>query len=70
MEYVGPDVRVIDSGVAIARRALSVLQAAGLQRERTEPGSFRLLTTAPPEETSRVATALLGRQITAEQVTP
>jgi glutamate racemase len=70
MEYVGADVRVIDSGVAIARRALSLLQSSGVRREGGEAGSFRLLTTAPPEETSRVATALLGREITAEQVLP
>lgn len=70
MAYVGPDVRVIDSGVAIARRALSVLQSSRLLRERTEAGFFRLQTTAGPDETSRVATALLGRTIVAEQIAP
>jgi glutamate racemase len=67
-EYVGPDVRLIDSGTAIARRALSVLQTSGLLRERAEAGSFRLLTTGDDREASRIATALLNRPVTAGNI--
>jgi glutamate racemase len=67
-EYVGPDVRLIDSGTAIARRALSVLQTSGLLREGTGPGTFRLLTTGDDREASRIATALLNRPVTAGNI--
>jgi glutamate racemase len=67
-DYVGPSVRVIDSGVAVARRTLSVLQSAGLLREREDAGSFRLMTTAAEVENSRIASALLGRTVEAHHV--
>jgi glutamate racemase len=66
--YVGPDVRLIDSGSAIARRALSILQADGLLREGTGPGIFRLLTTGDADDASRVASALLNRPVTASNI--
>jgi glutamate racemase len=69
-EYVGPDVRLIDSGTAIARRALSVLQTAGLLREAGGPGTFRLLTTGDADDASRIASALLNRPVTAEHIDP
>lgn len=67
-EYVGPDIRLIDSGTAIARRALSVLQTSGLLREGTGPGTFRLLTTGDAADTSRIASALLNRPVTAAHI--
>lgn len=68
--YVGDDVQVIDSGTAIARRTLSVLQADGLLRERSEAGTFRLLTNAGSREITRVASKLLGRPITVGHAEP
>ena len=69
-EYVGPNVRLIDSGSAIARRALSVLQTSGLLRERSEAGTFRLLTTGDATEATRIASALLNRPVTAGHIDP
>ncbi len=66
--YVGPDIRLIDSGSAIARRALSILQTSGLLREGTGPGSFRLLTTGDAADASRVASALLNRPVSAQHI--
>lgn len=67
-DHVGPDVRLIDSGTAIARRALSVLQSSGLLREGSGPGTFRLLTTGDAADASRIATALLNRPLIAEHI--
>lgn len=68
--YVGPRVQVIDSGTAIARRALSVLQMDGLLHERTEAGSFRLMTNAGSDGIAQVASQLLGRPITVGHAAP
>lgn len=66
--YVGPDVAIIDSGEAIARRTRFVLNDAGLLRDDEDrQGAFRLLTSAPPEEIGRVASLLLGREVAAKQ---
>ncbi len=67
-DYVGPGVRLIDSGTAIARRALSVLQSSGLLREGSGPGTFRLLTTGDAVDASRIASALLNRPVTAGHI--
>lgn len=63
--YVGPDVRIIDSGHAIARRTLSLLQEQRLLHERGEIGSFVMETTGVAEQASRVTSQLLGRSISA-----
>lgn len=68
-DYVGPGVVIIDSGAAIARRVSTVLQAQRLLGDREQEGAFRLLTSAPAEEISRVASLLLGWTTTAEEVT-
>lgn len=67
--YVGPDVAIIDSGEAIARRSRFVLNEAGLLRDDEDrSGTFQLLTSAPPEKIGRVASMLLGHEVLAEQV--
>lgn len=67
-DYVGPNVRLIDSGTAIARRALGVLQSFGLLREGSGPGTFRLLTTGDAADASRIASALLNRPVNASHI--
>jgi glutamate racemase len=69
-EYAGEGVQVIDSGTAIARRTLSVLQMDGLLRERAETGTFRLLTNANSDGIAQVASQLLGRPISVGNATP
>lgn len=65
-DYVGPGVQVIDSGVAVARRTLSVLQSSRLLRERVETGSFRLASSAPAAGVNPIASQLLGRPVEME----
>ncbi len=67
-EFVGPEVAIIDSGAAIARRIINVLQTRNLLGESDQEGSFRLLTSAPAQETGRVASLLLGMPIGAEEM--
>jgi len=66
--FVGPDVAVIDSGAAIARRVGSVLRANDLMLTSELPGYFRLMTSAPEDEISRVASLLVDEAVPAEQV--
>lgn len=61
--YVGSDVRVIDSGEAIARRTLNLLQGDRLLHVRGELGSLTMFTTGDDQDASRVASQLLGRDI-------
>lgn len=65
--YVGPDVAIIDSGAAIARRVSSVLKTQHLLNEEAGEGTFELLTSAPEAGISRVASLLLGHGVPAEQ---
>jgi hypothetical protein len=67
-DYVGPEVAIIDSGAAIARRIINVLQIQNLLGEADQQGNFRLLTSAPAEETGRVASLLLGGSASAVEV--
>lgn len=66
-EYVGPRVVIVDSGAAIARRISALLHAQKLLGGTEEEGTFRLLTSAPADEISRVAGLLLGMTMTAEE---
>jgi glutamate racemase len=62
--YVGPDVRVIDSGEAIARRVEVVLSGHDLlQPDGNRRGTFRFDTSGEADETVRVATLLLGEPV-------
>jgi glutamate racemase len=69
-EFVGPEVAVIDSGAAIARRVASVLRANALLLvdDGDVAGSFLLSTSAPADGISRVASLLLGEHLPAEEV--
>ena len=61
--YTGPGVRVIDSGEAIARRTMNLLQADRMLHERGVLGSLNMFTTGDAEGASRVASKLLGREL-------
>lgn len=64
---LGPGVRLLDSGEAIARRTRQILSEAGaLQAEG--PGSLRLLTTGDPDEVAPVAARLWGEPVGVEQL--
>lgn len=67
-QFVGPDVAVIDSGAAIARRVASVLRANLLLNESDAIGTFQLRTSAPAEGISEVASLLLNENLPVEQV--
>ncbi len=62
-EYVGPDVRVIDSGAAIARRVDHVLSRSGLKRGTSGGGSFTFATSGDLAVVEPVASKLLGEPI-------
>ncbi|HVH12212.1 MAG TPA: glutamate racemase [Longimicrobium sp.] len=58
-QALGPDVRLLDSGEAIARRTRQILaETAALERSGT--GSFRLRTTGDPAEVAPVVHRLWG----------
>lgn len=66
--YVGPDVRIIDSGNAIARRTLNLLQESRLLHERGRLGSLEMFATGDADAATRVASLLIRRDITVTQV--
>lgn len=66
--YVGPDVRVIDSGEAIARRTMSLLQAQQLLHDRGSRGTTLLETTGNPDDARRVAKHLTGVEFDVQRV--
>ncbi|MCO5216988.1 MAG: glutamate racemase [Thermomicrobiales bacterium] len=59
--YVGTGVRVIDSGNAVARRTLSLLQHGHMLHERGKPGSIELFTTGDANDATRVVELITGR---------
>lgn len=61
--YIGPGVRVIDSGEAIARRTMNLLQADRMLHERGILGSLTMFTTGHADAATRVASQLLGRDV-------
>jgi len=61
--YVGPDVEVIDSGAAIARRTQFLLGEQRLLTGSTTSGSFQLTTSGDPLFVKGVAEVLLGEEI-------
>lgn len=58
--YVGPEVRIIDSGQAIANRTRFVLAEADLLADQQAPATLRFLTSADADEISPVVELLLG----------
>jgi glutamate racemase len=61
--YVGPDVAVIDSGLAIARRTRHVLGEPALLRAREHGGTFQLMTSGDANHVRTVAEALIAEPI-------
>jgi glutamate racemase len=59
---LGPEVRIVDSGPAIARQTERVLREAG-ELEPGGPGSLRILTTGDPAEVAAVAARIWGEPI-------
>ena len=62
-QYVGPDVGVIDSGEAIARRLDVVLGERGLHKRSSERGYVRFATSGEPAEVAPIARHLLGEEL-------
>lgn len=67
-DYVGSGIRVIDSGEAIARRTMNLLQASHLLHERGERGYLRMVASGDAISASTVASQLLGRDTPVEHV--
>jgi glutamate racemase len=66
-QALGPDVLLLDSGDAIARRTRQILDEAGaLQPDG--PGSFRLLTSGDPAEVGPVVERLWGAPVPVEHL--
>jgi glutamate racemase len=66
-QALGPGVRLLDSGEAIARRTRQILAEAGaLQADG--PGSLRLLTTGDPAEVAPVVERLWGAPLQVERL--
>ena len=61
--YLGADIEVIDSGLAIARRTQFLLEEANALGARFGGGEFRLLTSGDPESVAHVAETLLGSPV-------
>ncbi len=62
--FMGPDVEVIDSGAAIARRLDAVLTETGLRRDREAAGAVRMATSGDPAVVGPIAEHLLGEPLT------
>ena len=67
----GPNVTVIDSGVAVARQAQRVLEQSHLLREASAPLSdserLRIYCSGDPRDFSAVASLILGRHVEVQQ---
>ncbi|HEU0301044.1 MAG TPA: glutamate racemase [Longimicrobium sp.] len=64
---LGPEVRLLDSGPAIARRTRQILQEAGALQEGGS-GGLRLLTTGDPEEVAAIVQRLWGEPVQVESL--
>ncbi|HEX2081357.1 MAG TPA: glutamate racemase [Longimicrobium sp.] len=62
---LGPEVRLLDSGAAIARRTRQILQEANALQE-SGTGSMRVLTTGDPVEVAAIAQRLWGEAVQVE----
>ena len=67
-EALGPDVRILDSGEAIARQTARVLRERGVAAAEGA-GSLRLLTTGDPAEVAPVVARVWGSPLPVEHVT-
>jgi glutamate racemase len=59
---LGPDVQLVDSAPAIARRTAHLLRDNGLPREDA-PGAFTVLTTGDPRKVAPVVARLWGAEV-------
>jgi len=64
----GSDVRVIDSGKAIARRTRNLVDLHEMRRNHGHEGTTRIFTTGDPAEISETCSRLLGAQVSAEHL--
>jgi glutamate racemase len=64
---LGPEVQIVESGPAIARRTARVLADAGAL-ETEGAGSLRILTTGDPAEVGTVAARIWGEPLPVEQL--
>ncbi|HEX6038645.1 MAG TPA: hypothetical protein VFZ20_11420, partial [Longimicrobium sp.] len=68
-DALGPDVLLLDSGEAIARRTRQILTEAGaLEGEGEGEGSLRLMTTGDPLEVGPVVARLWGEPLELERL--
>ncbi|MDP9356063.1 MAG: glutamate racemase [Chloroflexota bacterium] len=67
-DLVGPDITVIDSGEAIARRTRDVLATCDGLRPGSRPGNLELLTSGGPKTVGAVASRLLGEPVVASHL--
>jgi glutamate racemase len=58
-DALGPDVQLLDSGEAIARRTRQILEECGALAEGG-PGTIRILTTGDPAEVTTIVHRLWG----------
>jgi len=66
-ELAGPDVALIETGAAVARRLGSVLEERGLRAEGGD-GKERFWTSGDPMRSARVISSLLGRDVRVEKL--
>jgi len=64
---LGPDVRLVDSAPAIARRTQHLLRDNGRSRSEA-PGTFTVLTTGDPRKVAPVVSRLWGAEVSVETV--
>ena len=57
---VGPDVKVIDSGAAVARHTRDVLRQHGLLSDGDNRGAFEIVSTGDAEAVAKIASNLLN----------
>src|SRR5256714_15221377 len=66
-ELAGPEVALIETGAAVARRLGSVLEESGLRAEGRE-GKERFWTSGDPTRSARVISALLRREVKVDKL--
>jgi glutamate racemase len=64
---VGPEIKVIDSGAAVARHTRDVLETAGLLAAPGSQASFEIISTGDAEFVARIASNLIGEAITVHE---
>jgi len=67
LELFGPDVALIETGAAVARRLGSVLEERGLRADGRD-GAESFWTSGDPTSSERVISALLGRKVEVEKL--